>query len=177
MKALTWDDSLDLGSPYSYLLVTSTDKNGNYNIMGLSWWTFVNWEPACMAIAVGNASLSCQNIKGTKEFVACFPSENQAKGAWLCGNTSGRKIDKFKETGFIALPSSIAKPPIIDGSTLAYECKVIKQLSIEDHTVFFGKILKIHGTPDKKKHLFSVNYTKLVSLDMYGNGNFDLGFK
>ena len=106
-----------------------------------------------------------------------FSIRGSGKGAWLCGNTSGRKIDKFKETGFKPVPASAVKPPLIDGSTLAYECKVIKQLEVEDHTVFFGKIVKIHGSPDLKKHIFSINYNKLVSLDMDGSYNLDLEFK
>ncbi len=73
--------------------------------------------------------------------------------------------------------SSVVKPPIITGSTLAYECKVIKQLDTPDHVVFIGEIVKIHGDPELKKHLYSINYKKLVSIDMDGNSNFDLKYK
>jgi flavin reductase (DIM6/NTAB) family NADH-FMN oxidoreductase RutF len=177
MKKITWDESLDLASPHSYILVTSADAAGKPNIMGLSWWTFINWEPPLMAISVGNGSLSCKNIKETGEFAACFPSEKLAKGAWLCGNTSGRKVDKFKETGLKKAPSKSIKPPLIDGSTVAYECKVIKQLKVEDHTTFIGKIVNIQGDFEFKKHLYTINYNKVVSIDMNGNCNFDLEFK
>ncbi len=95
MVEISWNDSLDLGSPHPYILVTTVNTGGKPNIMGLGWWTFVSWKPPWMAIAVGSNSLSCQNLGENKEFVACFPPEAQAKGAWICGTKKGKKIDKF----------------------------------------------------------------------------------
>ena len=85
-------------------------------------------------------------------------------GAWLCGEKSGRDIDKFKETGFRTVSSKIVKPPIIEGSTVAYECKVVDKLETGDHTLYIGKIVAIHGTPEKPSHLYSIHYYRLIDL-------------
>jgi len=39
MKEIKWNESLDLISPLSYILVTSISSNGKPNIMGIGWWT------------------------------------------------------------------------------------------------------------------------------------------
>ncbi len=174
MKEIKWNESLDLSSPLSYILVTSISGDGKPNIIGIGWWTFANNKPRVMTISVGNKRQSYKNIKEIGEFVACFPPEDQAEGAWLCGTKSGKKIDKFKETEFKMVSLDPVKPPMIGGSVVAYACKVINQVEITDHTIFIGEILGIYNDSELKKHLYSINYKRLVSLDMDGNSNFDL---
>ena len=83
-------------------------------------------------------------------------------------------MDKFKETGFKPVASKVVSPPIIEGSTVAYECKVVNKVETGDHTLYIGEVVAIHGSPEKEKHLFSIHYRKLVSLDFKGNANFEL---
>jgi flavin reductase (DIM6/NTAB) family NADH-FMN oxidoreductase RutF len=74
------------------------------------------------------------------------------------------------------VPSKIVKPPIIDGSTVAFECRVIKKVETGDHTLYIGKVVAVHGSPDRPKHLYSIHYRKLVSIDSKGNVNFRLEY-
>jgi flavin reductase (DIM6/NTAB) family NADH-FMN oxidoreductase RutF len=164
LKKLSWDDAVELGSPYNYVLAVTVDTKNKPNIIGLAWWTFVSWDPQMIAISIGREKYSHECIEHCKEFVLCFPSKEQKNGAWLCGEKSGRDIDKFKETGFRTVPSKIVKPPIIEGSTVAYECKVVNKLETGDHTVYVGKIVAIHGTPEKPSHLYSIHYYRLIDL-------------
>ena len=103
-------------------------------------------------------------IEACKEFVLCFPSEEQKDEAWFCGTNSGKDIDKFKESGFKKAPSKIVKPPLIEGSTVAYECKVVDKIETGDHTLFIGKVVAIHGSPEKPSHLYSIGYSKLTNI-------------
>jgi len=164
LKELSWDEAVKLASPYNYVLAVTVDKKGKPNIIGLGWWTYVSWDPKMLVISVGKVRYSHECIEQCKEFVLCFPSKEQKKGAWLCGEKSGKDIDKFKETGFKAIPSKIVKPPIIEGSTVAYECKVVDKLDVGDHTIYVGRIVAINGTPEKPSHLYSIHYEKLIDL-------------
>lgn len=177
MKEISWNEAIELGSPYPYALVVTIDRQAKANIMGLSWWTIVSWEPHMIAIAVGWPRYTHECIEYCKDFVLCLPSEGMEKGAWICGQVSGKDVDKFKETGFNQIQSKIVKPPIIDGSTVAYECKVVNQVEIGDHTVYIGKVVAIHGSPEKKKHLFTVHYRKVISLDKDGYSNFKIKYE
>lgn len=173
LKEISWNEALELASPYPYTLVTTVSKKGNPNIIGLSWWTITSWAPQLIAISIGHSRYSHECIEYCREFVLCFPSEEQKEAAWRCGNISGRKTDKFKETGLTPLPAKHVKPPLIDGVTVAYECKVIDKIETGDHALYIGEVVAIHGLPQKVKHLFSISYDKLVSLDCKGNVNFD----
>jgi flavin reductase (DIM6/NTAB) family NADH-FMN oxidoreductase RutF len=127
-----------------------------------------------IAISLGHKRYSHECLQHHREFVLCFPSEEQAKDAWLCGTKSGRDIDKFRETGFVPMHSSVVKPPIIKGVTVAYECRVADHIETGDHTVFIAEVVAKHGDPDRAKHLYSIHYRRLLSIDCKGNLTLDL---
>jgi len=169
--------AIELGSPYPYTLVVTIDKQGKPNVMGVSWWTFTCLQPPMIAVSIGHTRYTHECLEACKEFVLCFPSEEQAKDAWLCGVKSGRSVDKFAEANLTATPSKLVRPPIIDGSTVAYECKVANEMECGDHTLYNGEVVAVHGDPDRAKHLCSIHYRKLVSLDHRGGVNFDIRYK
>jgi flavin reductase (DIM6/NTAB) family NADH-FMN oxidoreductase RutF len=84
---------------------------------------------------LGGKRYSHECIEHCKDFILCFPST-----------------------------SKFVKPPIIEGSTVAYECKVVDKIETGDHTVYVGKIVAIHGTTEKPSHLYSIHYEKLINL-------------
>ena len=174
MQEQSWNEALELGSPYPYTLATTVGVDGRPNIIGLAWWTIVSWEPPMIAISVGHGRYSHECLEHGGEFVLCFPAEEQKEGAWLCGTTSGRKVDKFSEAGFQQVPAKAVAPPIIEGSTVAYECKVTNSVTAGDHTLFIGEVVAVHGSPERARHLYSVHYRRLVSIDCKGNCNFGL---
>ncbi|MEN8263366.1 MAG: flavin reductase family protein [Nitrospirota bacterium] len=177
MKEIDKHQAFELASPYPYTLAVTLDKRDRPNIIGLSWWMFTSWKPLMIAISISNQRYTHECLEHNKEFVLCFPSEGQEKDAWTCGTKSGRKVDKFKETGFKPVHSKIVKPPMIEGSTVAYECKVVDQVKTGDHTVFIAEVVEIHGNPEKINHIYSIHYTKLVSIGSQGNIRFNLKYK
>jgi flavin reductase (DIM6/NTAB) family NADH-FMN oxidoreductase RutF len=177
MEDMDLHTAIELGSPYPYTLVITVDRQGKPNTMGLSWWTFTSLQPPLIAISVGHNRYTHECLESGKEFVLCFPAEEQAKAAWFCGIKSGRKTDKFAATDLATAPSKVVKPPIIKGSTVAYECKVVGQLECSDHTLYNGEVVAIHGDPKRAKHLFSIHYAKLISIDFKGNLEMNLEYK
>ncbi len=169
LQDVSWDEAIEWGSPYPYVLAVTLDTKGKANIIGLAWWTLISWQPAMIAISIGKDRYSHECIEYCKEFVLCFPSREQARGAWLCGKKSGRDIDKFQKTGFTPVPSHKVKPPLIKDSTVAYECRVTDSMETGDHTLYIGEVMAIHGTSEKKSHLYSIHYKKLIGIDSQGN--------
>lgn len=174
LKEISWDEALEWASPFPYVLAVTVDKDGRPNAIGLAWWTFVSWDPKMVAISVGTGRYSYQCLKHLGEFALCFPSEGIKEGAWLCGVKSGRKVDKFKEAGFKQVPAKVITPPLIEGSTVALECRVVKEVEVGDHLLFVADIVAIHGDPEQLRHLYSIHYRKLVSIDCKGYYRFDL---
>jgi len=177
VKQIDLNTAIELGSPYPYTLVITLDEQEKPNVMGLSWWTFTCLQPPMIAISVGHTRYTHKCLEGCREFVLCLPSEEQAKGAWLCGIKSGRKTNKFDEASLTTTHSKVVTPPIIEGSTVAYECKVVGQMECGDHTLYNGEVVAIHGDPQRVKHLYSIHYRRLVSIDHQGNIDFDIEYK
>jgi flavin reductase (DIM6/NTAB) family NADH-FMN oxidoreductase RutF len=176
MKEIDRHEAFELASPFPYVLAVTLDARDRPNIIGLSWWMFTSWDPLMIAISVGHQRYSHECLDSHKEFVLCFPSEDQARDAWFCGTKSGRQVDKFQETGFKPVHSKIVKPPIVEGVTVAYECRVVNHVVTGDHTIYIADVVARHGDSDRAMHLYSIHYRKLLSIDCKGNINLDLEY-
>jgi flavin reductase (DIM6/NTAB) family NADH-FMN oxidoreductase RutF len=176
MRELDRQEAFELASPFPYVLAVTLDKRERPNIMGLSWWMFTSWSPLMIAVSIGHPRYTHECLEHHKEFVLCFPSEGQEKDAWICGTKSGKAIDKFKDTGFKAIPSKTIKTPTIDGVTVSSECKIVDQAETGDHTIYIADVVAIRGNPEKIMHLYSIHYTKLISIGSTGKIKMDLEY-
>jgi flavin reductase (DIM6/NTAB) family NADH-FMN oxidoreductase RutF len=169
LKEMNWKDAVTIASPYPYVLVTGVGKDGKPNAMGLGWWSFTSMNPPLLLVSIGKSRYTLECIRHAKDFVACFPSADQAAGAWTCGTQTGRGRDKLKEAGLTAVPSNKVKSPTIEGCTAAFECVVVNEIETGDHIVVVGEIVASRGDPDRPMHLYSVFYDRLIGLDAGGN--------
>jgi flavin reductase (DIM6/NTAB) family NADH-FMN oxidoreductase RutF len=176
-KEISKNEAIILSSPLPFVLVTSIDENKRPNIIGVSWVTITSWDPWLFAISVGPERYSHRCIDHSEEFVINYPSERLAKASWKCSTQSGKKVDKVSKFDIEAIPALKVKPPRIKDSTVSIECKVVNRLTTGDHTIFIGEAVATSGDPDQQRHLYCIHYTKLVSLDHEGNGDFELPFR
>ncbi|MDD5095104.1 MAG: flavin reductase [Dehalococcoidia bacterium] len=79
--------------------------------------------------------------------------------------------------GFTTMPAKVIRPPIIDGSTIAYECRIQGQMECGDHTLYNGEVVAIHGDPQKASHLFTIHYSKMVAIDSRGKIDVGIDYK
>jgi flavin reductase (DIM6/NTAB) family NADH-FMN oxidoreductase RutF len=164
MQDLNESEAIALTAPFPYALVTSLDKNGRPNAMGVAWATRTSFEPFLLLISIDHRRYSHEGIQMHKEFVLNYPSEDQTDAAWICGTKSGRHGDKIKLAGLKLVDSTAVKVPTIEGATVAFECKVLDQFETGDHTVFIGKVVGTSGNPDKPKHLYVSSKHKLFGM-------------
>ena len=149
MQTITWDEAIMLLSPHSYTLLSTLAPDGRANLMGVGWWTIVSWAPPQLAISIGRAQFSRECLDAIPEFALCFPALSQARGAWLCGTVSGRDGDKFAMAGFTPRPSERIRPPLVDGATVSFECKVTNRPTIRDDVLDVnqarGQLLRVES--------------------------------
>ena len=120
LSRMRWTDAVELASPHPYILVTTLSPEGAPNIIGIGWFTITSWKPPMACISVAPPRHSYGNLVAVPEFVMNFPPPEMARAAWKCGTTSGRDVDKFKDNGVEATPSSEVRPPTIAGSIMAW---------------------------------------------------------
>lgn len=164
MKILKESEARALTAPFSYSLVTSLDKNGRPNVLGVSWTTRTSHDPFLILISIDPRRYSHEGINMHKEFVLNYPCQDQADAAWICGTKSGRDVDKIEISKLKLIESVAVKTPTIDGVTVAFECKVVDQFITGDHTVFIGNVMCFRGNPDKPKHLYVSSRSELFSM-------------
>jgi flavin reductase (DIM6/NTAB) family NADH-FMN oxidoreductase RutF len=132
-------------APRPVSLVTCTDKEGKPNIITLAWTSPLSIRPPLVAIVIGKGRYSHKLLEETGEFVVNIPSEDLIDQTHFCGTTSGRRVDKFKETGLTALPAKKVGVPIIKECIAHLECRITERIPAGDHTIFIGEVLAAYA--------------------------------
>lgn len=141
MKEVSPDKAWEFVFPQQVALVTSVDREGRPNIITLGWHMHTSFSPPMVAISIGKTRYSHSLISQGKEFVYSIPPFELKDAAFFCGTCSGKKVDKFKETGLTSLPAKLVKPPLIEEAVVNMECRVEEMVITGDHTIFVGRIL------------------------------------
>ena len=135
--------------PGPVVLVTTAGK-GRANIMTMSWHTMMDFEPPIVGCVISNRNYTFDILKATKECVINIPTVELAEKVVGCGNTSGRRIDKFKAFGLTPVAASCVKAPLIDECYANLECKVVDAKMVAKYNFFILEVLKAWIDPSTK---------------------------
>lgn len=142
--------------PRNTVLVSCTDEMGKANIITIAWSTPVSISPPMAAVSVAPERYSHQLIQETKEFVINVPTMDIVRETLLCGRITGRRYDKFEEARLTASPAQTVRPPIIKECVAYLECKLNRQITMGDHTLFVGDVLAAYVNEDVFDRRFDV---------------------
>jgi len=127
-------------NPTQIILVSSRYKNKD-NIMAVTWWTKISFQPNLYLISIGKSRFSRYLIKKSKCFVINFMPYKSKEKILFCGTRSGKNIDKFKESHLHKLEGEKINCPVIKESLAFLECKLKKSIETGDHTLFIGEVV------------------------------------
>ncbi|MBK5206376.1 MAG: flavin reductase family protein, partial [Polaromonas sp.] len=122
--------SLPLSKVYGLLepgpvLLLTTAHKGKANVMTMSWHTMMEFEPPLVGCVVSNGDFSFDALKATRQCVLNIPTAELAGKVVGCGNSSGRRVDKFTSFGLTPEPASLVGAPLIAECYANLECRVI----------------------------------------------------
>ena len=123
--------------------------NEDANIITIARIGIPTPEPPTIGISVKNSRYSLGLIRKTREFSVNIPPASLFKEVDYCGITTGRKRNKFEDTGFTPMESSKIGPPIIKECPYNIECKVIHDTMIGDWALIMGEVVETHIDEDK----------------------------
>ncbi len=129
------------------LIVCGTNEDAN--IITLAWVGIASSTPPTIGISVRQSRYSLDLIRNTGEFSVNFPGASIFKEVDYCGITTGRRRNKFKDTGFTPMASRKIKSPIIKECPYNIECRVSQEIIIGDYAHILGEILESHVDEDK----------------------------
>ena len=145
-KSLPLSKVYGLLEPGPVVLVTTASK-GRPNIMAMSWHMMIDFEPPIVGCVISNRNYTFEILKASRECVINIPTVELAEKVVGCGNTSGRKTDKFKVFGLTQSPALCVKAPLIDECYANLECQVVDGKMVVKYNLFILEVLKAWINP------------------------------
>lgn len=127
--------------PSPVLVIGTYGPDGKPNIMTAAWGGIASSRPPCISVSLREATLTYHNIKQTGAFTVNFPSEKHLREADFFGMVSGKRIDKFAETGLTPERSLLVNAPVVKEFPYALECRLHREIDLGLHTMFVGEIV------------------------------------
>jgi len=139
------------------VVMVSTAHKGRMNIMTMSWHMMIEFKPPIVGCVISNRNHTFDIVKATKECVINIPTVELAEMVVRCGNTSGRKVDKFKKFGLTPADASCVQAPLIAECYANLECRVIDMGMTAKYCLFILEVLKAWIDP-KQKHPKTIHH-------------------
>ncbi|HSV42852.1 MAG TPA: flavin reductase family protein [Methanomassiliicoccales archaeon] len=159
-------EAIQMLPPAPVVLVSVGDRDGNEkNIIAVGMFNLFSLKPPILGIAVMTSRQSYKLLEENDDFVINIPGKDLIDAVLVCGSTSGKKVDKFKETGLTAEPGKKVKSPKIKECLMNLECKKLESFEKGDHTWYLAKVVHTDAV---------VNYDRRKAL-LFWDGEFSTG--
>jgi flavin reductase (DIM6/NTAB) family NADH-FMN oxidoreductase RutF len=135
--------------------VSSIDERGNTNLAPYSFFNVCSPFPPVLGFSCGprgedrsrdsfELKDTLANIQATKEFVINIVPEQLAEAMVRTSDPLPPGESEFAHAGLSPLPSTLVKPPRVDGVPIAYECRLHSAIAIGKSTWVMGEVVHIH---------------------------------
>ena len=149
--------------------VGSYDAKGKPNVMTIAWGGICCSKPAAVTISLRKATYTYGCILARGAYTISVPSTEYVAEADYFGIASGKRTDKFKDTGLTPVRSDTVDAPYVGEFPLIIECKVIHTHEIGLHTQFIGEIKDIKADEEILNEQ-EIPLMGKVAPFVYGNG-------
>jgi len=105
----------------------TSSANGKANTMTISWGgLFFCWSKPTFIAPVRHSRYTRELLEESQVFTVSVPVEGEMlKELGFMGTKSGRDMDKYEACGLKLRPGRTVDCPVVDGSWLCLECKVV----------------------------------------------------
>lgn len=127
--------------PIRAVYLVSMEHDGKKNIISVGMFTVVSSHPRLVGVGIAPSRYSCYLIRNSGEFVVNVIDETLMDAVRICGEKSGRNVNKFELANLTPEKASKTNAPLIKESPFNIECKVVQEVEIGDHIWFIGEVL------------------------------------
>ncbi len=118
------------------VVLMTTARKGQANIMTLSWHTMMEFEPPLLGCVISGRNASFDTLKTTRECVINIPTLELAKQVVGIGNCSGAEVDKFARFGLTPVAASVVQAPLIEECYASIECRIADTRLVNRYNFF-----------------------------------------
>jgi len=120
------------------------------NVMSAEWTFNVSYEPFLISVHLDAESATAEAIDETKEFGVNIVSEEQIAAMGFAGHFTRKETDKLTSDRFQILEGMKIKAPMLRGSLLTAECRLLQRVVMGDHVAFVGEVVEFAVDPSKR---------------------------
>lgn len=130
-------------------LITVNGPRGP-NVMAAEWTFNVSYRPFLIAVHIDKANVTHDEILAAGEFGVNLVTEAQGAAMRFAGHFSKAATEKMSSKAFDTYPAKTIGAPMIRGSLLSAECRLVQHLPVGDHTMFVGQVLEFSVNPEAR---------------------------
>ena len=127
--------------PIRPVYLVSMNHEGAKNIISIGMFAVFSGKPLLVGIGLGPSRYSFKLIRKSKEFVVNAVDDKMTDAVRICGEKSGRDLDKFAEAKLTPAKALRVNASLIEESPVSIECRVVKEVEAGDHVWFIGEVL------------------------------------
>lgn len=124
------------------VVMVSTAGGDRPNIMTMSWYTILEFEPPLVGCVISNRNYSFELLKAANECVINIPTVEIAEKVVGCGNSSGASLDKFARFGLTPRSAARVTAPLIEECYANLECRVADSSMVDKYCLFVLEVVK-----------------------------------
>lgn len=153
---------------FSPVVIVATYDHNHHRPTGMTagWSMPSSGRPLVYAVALWRRGYTHQLVRSNHTFSVNVPGLALADALEYFGTHHGDTVDKFATTATPFKLMGSDKTPIIPIAVASYVCRVIQEVTVGDHFVFFGQVTQAYIDPTQKtlinlgtdstgKHLYS----------------------
>ena len=132
------------------IVLVSAKWKDQTNIMTMGWHMMLQFSPARFGCYIWDGNHSLAMIRKAKECVINIPTVDLVEHVVGIGNSTGGKLDKFKEFGLTAVAADKVSAPLIKECYANFECRLADAGLIRSYGLFVWDVVKAHVASSPK---------------------------
>ena len=130
--------------PIRPVYLVSVEYKKKKNIITVGMFAYFSGKPTLVGVGIAPSRYSFDLIRQSREYVVNVVDKKIMHAVRICGEKSGREVDKFELAKLTPEKGVKVSAPLIRESPLSVECEVVREVETGDHVWFIGKVLAVH---------------------------------
>ncbi len=115
------------------------------NAAPVAWTVPLSMEPPLVGVVIHPHRHTADMIRFSEEFAINIPGPSLLKQTHFLGTQSGLNNNKLEASGLELFSGQRIEAPLIEGCLAWIECGLQDVISIGDHTLFVGRVVRVQA--------------------------------